>query len=163
ARALDRRGELLLPAAELLFPALPGGRLPDHAARLLRPRHPSDSALGLADDVPRDDTPLALSPGLSRAAHSRQGGAQHPQPGRVSRLQLPALSAGIGAVPHGLRHASSLWLPAPHDAPQLPAGERVHRLLAADQYLLEGLHGPDRVQSGGLSPEAPAAASGAGG
>ena len=36
--------ELLLPAAELLLPPLPGGRLPDPPARLLRARHPRDPA-----------------------------------------------------------------------------------------------------------------------
>ena len=53
--------------------------------------------------------------------------------------------------------------PAPRDASPLPAGDRVHRLLAADQHLLERLHGPARLQPGGLPAEAVAAAGGAGG
>ena len=69
----------------------------------------------------------------------------------------------LGPVPHGLRHAAPLRLPAPGDAPPLPAGDELHRLLAADQHLLEGLHGPDLLQPGGLPAEAVAAADGAGG
>ena len=85
------------------------------------------------------------------------------EPGGLPRLQLPALPPRLGPVPHGLRHAPPVRLPAPRDAPPLPAGDGLHRLLAADQHLLEGLHGPDRVQPGGVPAEALAAAGGAGG
>ena len=85
------------------------------------------------------------------------------EPGGLPRLQLPALPARLGPVPHGLRHAPPVRLPAPRDAPPLPAGDRVHRLLATDQHLLERLHGPGRVQPGRLPAEALAAARGAGG
>ena len=77
---------------------------------------------------------------------------------RLPGRQLPALPPRLGPVPHGLRHAPPVRLRAPRDPPQLPAGDRVHRLLAADQHLLERLHGPDRLQPGRLPPEAPAAA-----
>ena len=78
-------------------------------------------------------------------------------------LQLPALSPGFGPVSHCLRHAPPVRLPASRDAPQLPAGDGVHRLLAADQHLLERLHGPAFLQSGRVPAQAVAAAGGAGG
>ena len=107
-----------------------------------------------ADDVPGRDPPAALSPGLSRAADPGRGGPRRGEPGGLPRVQLPALPPRLGPVPHGLRHAPPVRVPAPRDAPPLPAGDRVHRLLAADQHLLEGLHGPGRVQPGGLPPQA---------
>ena len=55
-----RYAQLFLPAAELLFHAFSGGRLPDDAARLLRRRRPSDAAARARDDVPRDDSPSLL-------------------------------------------------------------------------------------------------------
>ena len=55
---------LLLPAAELLLPAFPGGRLPDHAARVFRRRRPRDPAPRPGDDVPGDAPPPGVSPGL---------------------------------------------------------------------------------------------------
>ena len=78
-------------------------------------------------------------------------------------LQLPALSSGFGPVSHRLRHAAPVWLPASRDAPQLLAGDGVHRLLAADQHLLERLHGSAFLQSGRVPAQAVAAAGGAGG
>ena len=94
---------------------------------------------------------------------SAERGARPAEPRGLPGLQLPAVSPGVGPVPHGLRHAPPVRLPAPRDAPPLPAGDGLHRLLAADQHLLEGLHGADRVQPGRLPPQAMAAAGGAGG
>ena len=55
----------------------------------------------------------------------------------------------------GMLHLFGFGLPETHHnyllAPEL------HRLLAADQHLLEGLHGPRGLQPGRLPPEAPAA------
>ena len=42
-----RRTQLFLPVAQLLLPAFPGGRLPDHAARLLCRRRSCHAARGL--------------------------------------------------------------------------------------------------------------------
>ena len=50
-REPGRHAQLFLPAAELLLPAFPGRRLPDHAARLLRRRRPRHPAAGAADDA----------------------------------------------------------------------------------------------------------------
>ena len=80
---------------------------------------------GLADDVPGDDPSPVLPPGLPRAVDPGLAGPRPGQPRRLPGLQLPALSPGVGPVPHGLRHAPPVRLPAPRDAPPLPAGDRV--------------------------------------
>ena len=154
---------LLLPAAELLLPAFPGGRLPDHAARPLRRRRPRDAAPRAGDDVPGDAPPAGLPPGLPRVADPGVERAGARGPARLRRLQLPAVSPGLGPVPHGLRDAAPLRLSAPRDAPPLPAGDELHRLLAPDQHLLERFHGADLLQPGRLPAEAMAAAGGPGG
>ena len=61
----------------------------------------------------------------------------------------------------GMLHLYGFQLP--RDASQLPAGDGVHRLLAADQHLLERLHGPALLQSGRVPAQAVAPAGGAGG
>ena len=67
-----RHAQLLFLAAELLLHAFPGGRLPDHAARLFRRRRPRLAAARPADDVAGDGPSLALSPGLPRDVDSRR-------------------------------------------------------------------------------------------
>ena len=61
----------------------------------------------------------------------------------------------------GMLHLFGFQLPETHHHYLLAIG--LHRLLATDQHLLEGLHGADRVQPGGLPPQATAAAGGPGG
>ena len=61
----------------------------------------------------------------------------------------------------GMLHLFGFQLPA--DAPPLPAGDRLHRLLATDQHLLERLHGPAFLQSGRVPAQAVAPAAGTGG
>ena len=68
-----RHAQLLLPAAELLLPPFPGGRLPDHAARATSPPTSTRSS-GAGSQMMFRGTMhlLALSPGLSRAADPRR-------------------------------------------------------------------------------------------
>src|SRR5690606_37901782 len=58
----------------------------------------------------------------------------------VPDLELPAVPAGIGAVPSHRGHAASLRLQPARDAQPLSSRIELHRLLAADKHLLEGLH-----------------------
>src|SRR5262249_39263447 len=154
---------VLLPSAELLLPPLPRGGLPHPPARVLRRRRPRDPAPWPGDDVPGDAPPAGLPPDLPPDADP---GVERPGdrgPARLRRLQLPAVPPGLGPVPHGLRDAAPLRLSAPRDPPPLLAGDELHRLLAPDQHLLEGFHGPALLQPGGLPSETPAAADRAGG
>ena len=61
----------------------------------------------------------------------------------------------------GMLHLYGFQLPETHHNYLLATG--FHRLLAADQHLLERLHGADFLQSGRLSAQAVATAGGAGG
>ena len=72
----------------------------------------------------RRGPPARLSPGRPRAADQRPMRWMGRRACQLPRLQLPALPPRLGPVPHGLRDAAPLRLPAPGDAPSLPAGDR---------------------------------------
>ena len=67
---------------------------------------------------------------------------------------LPAVPAGVRPVPHHRRLPAPVRLRPAGDPSPVPAGAQPHRLLAAHQHLLEGLHGEDGVLPGVLPPAA---------
>ena len=154
-----RHAQLLLPAAELLLHALSRWSITGRMQRGY-----------FADDVhaiQRRGLEMMFRGTIHLLCYRlvyhellipRRRGSRPLEPGRLPGLQLPALPPGLGPVPHGLRHAPPLRLPASRDSSPLPAGDGIHRLLATDQHLLERLHGPALLQSGGVPAQAMAPA-----
>ena len=68
--------------------------------------------------------------------------------GAVPGLQFPALPARVRTVPSLVGMLLSVRVPPARDAPPLPARVELHRLLAPDQHLLEGLHAEGLLLSG---------------
>ena len=117
ARAGHRRAQLLLPAAELLLPPLPGRRLPDDAARLLRRRGPRRPAGRPADDAPRLRPPAALPLPRPRVADrprprsAARGPSRGSSPGTTCSTST---SSGQFHVACGMLHLFGFKLPETH-------------------------------------------------
>src|SRR5262249_49465718 len=62
-------------------------------------------------------------------------------PTALSGGELRLVPARVGVVSHYHRHTASVRLQLASDPPQLLPGLKYQRHLAADQYLLEGVHG----------------------
>ena len=93
---------------------------------LLRRRRPRDPARGAGDDVPGDDAPAGLSPGLSSAADPGGGGAR-------DRRTWSAISSATTCCISGSR-GSSTWPAACCTSSAIQLPETHHRYLLATSF-----------------------------